>query len=152
MIFNLFKSKRQRLKDEGEAFFENFVATLKGMSGEEIGYVLDTAAGIKNTTTLYGTKKDELLLFEDPLMIPQEEAFETLQLWKIYMQENSASLEGLNKIGALSIWYLSILSTHVGELRIRGREMWGELERGFLYCGVFNPETDCVRGLEANFK
>ena len=100
MAFNLFKSKRQKLKEESEPFFEKYVAGLKEASGSEIGYVLDIAAQIKYSTTLYGADQEKLLLFEDPIRVSEEVAFETLMLWKIHMGENSGTIEGLSKVGA----------------------------------------------------
>ena len=152
MVFGFFKSQRQKFKEEGERMFDNYISALKGCAAAEIGATLDMASRIKYATTIYGSKTDELLLFEDPLRVPEDVAFDTLKMWKRYMFEISNTVEGMAKVGALSIWYLSLLAGQIGELRIRGREMWKELERGFPYCSSFDPEKDCVAGLEGNFE
>ena len=147
-MFGLFKPQRQRLKEEGERMFNNYLPALEGMAPDEIGFVLDFAVRIKHSTSLYGTGREELLLFEDPVMLSEKYAFETLRLWKQTMKAEAGSTQGMAKIAALSIWYLSVLSVHISELRIRGRDLWGQLERGFDYCQEFDPENDIVKGLE----
>ena len=129
--------------------FDNYIPALQGMTSEEIGGVLDYAARIKQATTIFGTKREEVLLFEDPILVPEDVAFETLNSWKLHMIENAGTLEGRAKVGAMSIWYLSLVACQIAELRPSGRRLWRELERGFPHCVEFSPDADCVKGVEA---
>jgi len=102
MVLGIFKSKRERVKSEGIRMFDNYIPALRGMSGEEIGSVLDMAAGIKSATTMYGTRKDDLALFEDPMIVSQDTAFRALDMWKQHMWEEGRTIEGRAKTGALA--------------------------------------------------
>ena len=151
-MFGLFKSQRSKFKEKGLRAFDNFLPALKGMEADEIGFVLDGAAGVKNATTMYGSKQDALEIFRDPLMVQEGIAFGTLKEWEQHIFSISETVEGQSKIAFIMIWYLSVIACQIPELRLQGRELWGELERGYKYTDIFDPDKDSVLGLEPNFE
>jgi len=151
-MFGLFKSQRSKFKEKGQRTFDNILPALKGMDASEIGFVLDGAVGIKNATTMFGSKQDVLEIFRDPLMVQEGIAFGTLKEWEQHMSSIRGTSEGLSKIASLTIWYLSVIACQIPELRLQGRELWGELERGFKHTEMFDPDEDSVIGLEPKFE
>lgn len=147
-MFGLFQSPRTKLKKQAEKSFATYLPALRGMNPDEIAFVLDQAVQIKNATTMYGSKQQELLLFRDPIMVSENYAFETLFTWLSYMKEQSGSIEGSSKVASLSIWWLSVVSVHIAELRVQGKELWSELNRAYPYTQIFDATTDFVIGLE----
>lgn len=147
-MFNIFKTKREKIKIEANRIFDNYIPALKGVPPDEIAFVLDFAAEIKYSTLSISEKIEQRLIFEDPMMLSQSYAFEALSVWRRHMLEEAGTLKGRAKVGALTIWYLSVVGCQIAELRVRAREMWNELERGFPYCSYFNPEHDIVKGVE----
>ena len=151
-MFGLFKSKRNRIKEKGQRAFNNILPTLKGMNASEIGFVLDGAVNIKNASTMFGTDQSALEFFRDPVMVPEDVAFGILEEWEQQMKSLAGTIEGRSIVGSLSIWYLSVIACQIGELRLQGRELWGELERGFKHTEVFDSDEDTVVGLEPRFE
>ena len=147
-MFGLFQSPRAKLKKQAEQSFATYLPALRGMNPEEIAFVLDQAVQIKNATTLYGSKELEMLLFHDPIMVSEDYAFDTLFTWLAYMKEQSGSADGLSKVASLSVWWLSVASIHIAELRVHGKELWAELVRAYPYTQIFDPTIDYVIGLE----
>ena len=147
-MLGLFKSKRNKIKEKGEKAFSNCIPTLKGMDGSEIGFVLDQAVRIKYASTIFGSDEDALEIFINPMAVPETIAFGILEEWERHMISLAGSVEGRAKIGYLSIWYLSVIACQIGELRLKGREMWAELERGYQYTEIFDPAVDYVVCLE----
>ncbi|MEZ5588972.1 MAG: hypothetical protein R3E46_18045 [Sedimenticolaceae bacterium] len=148
-MFNFFKSKRERLKDQADAAFKNFIPSLQGMAPDEIAFVLDLAAHIKESSLL--TEPDDSLYwaaFEDPCAIPEDRAISMLHHWKNTMYGWSGSPQDMAKVGALSIWWLSLAAGTIPEVRVQGRAMWGELSRGFPLCQYENPVELIPNGLE----
>ena len=91
-MFSLFKSKRQKWKEQAEATFANYIPSLQGMDGHEIGFVLDLAAKIARASTI--TLSDDepyVLAFGDPFKVKEEDAFRYLQYWKETMIADGAT-------------------------------------------------------------
>jgi uncharacterized protein YbjQ (UPF0145 family) len=140
-MFSLFKSKRQKWKEQAEATFANYIPSLQGMDGPEIGFVLDLAAKIARASTItLSDNEPYVLAFGDPLRVKQDDAFRYLQYWKETMIADGATEEGQAKVGAMSIWWLSLMGGTIPEMRSKTKVMWNELERGFKYCEVFIPD------------
>jgi hypothetical protein len=140
-MFSLFKSKRQKWKEPAEATFANYIPSLQGMDGHEIGFVLDLAAKIARASTItLSDNEPYVLAFGDPLRVKQDDAFRYLQYWKETMIADGATEEGQAKVGAMSIWWLSLMGGTIPEMRSKTKVMWNELERGFKYCEVFIPD------------
>ena len=150
-MFGLFASKRTKFAKKGKNLFDVYIPSLKGMTSSEIGFVLAQAVQIKDASTMHGSKEDLVTVFHDPMLLPETEAFETLRLWERHMLSLNGSLEGRAKAASLSIWYLSVIACQIPELRVRGREMWAELQRGYEEAS-FNPDEDAVIGLEPDYQ
>ena len=147
-MFGLFKSKRNKIKELGERAFDNYIPALKGMYSSEIGYVLDQDIFIRDRATMYEKHQSHLEIFMNPMAVPENVAFGVLQEWKRQMIALGGTVEGRAQVGSFSIWYLSVIACQIGELRLRGRELWTELERGYQYAEYFYPDVDCVVELE----
>jgi hypothetical protein len=48
-MFNLFKSKRNRWRDEASRLFDVYITSIQGLDSDEIGALLDAAKHIKMT-------------------------------------------------------------------------------------------------------
>lgn len=149
-MFGLFKSQRQKIKAHAEKVFESFLPALRGMTDEEIAFVLDQAKRIKSATTMYGSDQKLSTLFRDPALIRDEFAFDNLSAWLRHMKSIGNTTEGQAQVASLSIWWLSVASMRIAELRVLGKELWKELSRAYPYTTTFEPKEDCVIGLEPN--
>lgn len=143
-MFNIFKSRREKIKEQGIKILNHIIPTIQGMNTEQIAYTLDFAKRIKMSTTMYGEHKDDLILFEDPSLLGEDEAFDNIVIWDSHVATliQDGSLESSDKAGALLIWYVSVLTNCIPELRFEGIKMWRELDRGFSNCEYFNPAED----------
>tara|TARA_B100000315_G_C14070556_1_gene360393 strand:- start:6 stop:458 length:453 start_codon:yes stop_codon:yes gene_type:complete len=148
MIFNLFKSKNEELNQHVKKTFEIYLGMLKSVPDDEVGYLLDTAAQIKKTTSLIN--EDVINILSNPASVDKKILIETLHLWLNHLLELHATqdIKQQAKGGALTVWYLSVGCVVFPEYKSQGIELWKELKRGFEHCIVFNPETDCIKGLE----
>lgn len=149
-MFGLFKSPRQKLKASAEKAFKSVLPALRGMTGEEIAFVLDQAKRIKSATTVYGSDQQLSTLFRDPLLSNEEFAFDNLSVWLKHMKSIGNTTEGQAQVASLSIWWLSVASIRIAELRVLGKALWKELSRAYPYTTDFDPEEDCVIGLESH--
>ena len=48
----------------------------------------------------------------------------------------------------MMVFFHSLGAMTIVELRVRGKEMWKELSRGFSHCNEFNPKEDIPKGFE----
>ena len=58
---------------------------------------------------------------------------------------------GNSKNASFQIYFNSLGGCAIIELKVRAKEMWKELSRGFSSCGRFDPNVDIPIGLK-NFK
>ena len=117
---------------------------------DEVGYLLDFAVQIKNTTSLINENITTIL--SKPELVDKKILIDTLYSWFNHLMELNVS-EDINdkaKAGALTVWYLSIGSIVFSENKKQGVILWTELKRGYEYCTLFNPDTDSIKALEAN--
>ena len=151
-MFGLFKSRRSRHAERTARGFDTFVAALKGMDGSEIAFVLDMAARIKDSSLLLSqSDPNAIAIYRKPIDVAENIAIAQLEIFESQMRSwMTEGLEGRAKVGALSIWYLSLAAGTFAEQRYLGREMWAQLSRGFPYVQRFNPGEDAVIGLEPN--
>ncbi len=151
-MFGLFKSKRNRLADKSAKAFDRVLSSLKGMADEEIAGVLDIAAQIKSSSFLLAMARDDPYaesIYRDPIMVPEDMSLEQLKTFEQQiMVWSTEGVAGMAKVGAISIWYLSLAAGTFAEQRYLGRQMWWELSRGFPHCTRFEPNKDAVVGLE----
>ena len=147
-MFGLFKSKRQKWKEKSTKAFDNIIPSIQGMDSQEIGGILDIAAKIKRSSLLTAPQDDPYhYAFNDPMKLGEERAFYYLEYWQKTMEEWAGTIEGNAKVGAMSIWWLSLSACNIAELRIRGRELWSLLERGFEHCNYHEPDSLIPNGL-----
>jgi hypothetical protein len=150
MIFNLFKSKNKDLNKHIKNTFEIYLDMLKTVPDDEVGYLLDFAVEIKQSTSLIN--EDITTILSKPELVDKEILIDTLYLWFKHLIELNASGDTKDraKAGALTLWYLSIGSIVFSENKNQGIKLWSELKRGYEYCTLFKPDTDSIKALETN--
>jgi len=148
MIFSIFDSQNKKLNKHIKKTFEIYLGMLKSVPDDEIGFLLDTAAKIKKTSTMFN--EESLNIFANPISVDKSILIDNLNLWLNQFIELQATqdIKQQAKGGALTVWYLSVGCVVFSEYKNQGIELWSELKRGFKHCVVFNPETDCIKGLE----
>ena len=149
-MFGIFASKRNKWKKRLTRSFDTYIPGLKGMDDEEIGFLLDQASHIKSSSLMLLKEDDPSILFwNDPLMIKEKDALERLEFWHKWMLGWSREgVQGNSKVSSMMVFFHSLGAMTIVELRVRGKEMWKELSRGFPHCGAFNPKEDIPKGFE----
>ena len=130
MLRNWFKNKRSiRLAQvrDATADLERFNVALKGMSDQELGTVVAMAAALRMELREAGLFPDEALGVGFPLPEDKQDFIRRniggLVLdWQKKNHPNTA---------AAMVWAHTLRAYHFPEVRLLGRQMWGELERGF---------------------
>ena len=152
-MFGIFASKRNKWRKRLTRSFDTYIPGLQGMDAEEIGFLLDQASHIKSSSLMLLEEDDPAKLFWiDPLMIEEKDALERLDFWHKWMLGWSREgVQGNSKVSSMMVFFHSLGAMTIVELRIRGKEMWKELSRGFSSCGRFDPNVDIPIGLK-NFK
>jgi hypothetical protein len=147
-MFSIFKSRRNRWRDEAKKLFDVYIASLKGLDTDEVGAALDLAKSLKSTMleNLPPGETQLWRMFSDPLGLPEDASLKLLQVWHKMMRSAGGSGEEA-AAGTLAIWWLSLAAATFAELRVYGKEMWAELERGFPYCESFDSTRDVPQGL-----
>jgi hypothetical protein len=146
-MFSIFKSRRNKWRDEAKKLFDVYIASLKGLDPDEIGSGLDLAKKFKSMM-MEKLPPEEMHIrqaFSDPLGLPEDRSLTLLEVWHKRMRSAEPGEEAA--VGVLAIWWLSLASATFAELRVYGKEMWGELERGFPYCEYFDPQMDIPQRL-----
>lgn len=148
-MFSLFKSKRNRWRDESTKLFDVYITSLKGLDSSEIGALLDLAIQVRNTfyqNAVQNCDTFTIQAFADPISVPEDKGLTLLQVWHGRMKI-ADDPKKMALVGALTIWWLSLAAGIFAELRIHGRNMWGELARGFSCSESFQPDDDVPPGL-----
>ena len=150
MIFSLFSSKRSKWKKRLTRGFDTYIPGLQGMDDDELGMLLDQAVEIKESSLLMVGKNDvEKLYWEDPRMIDEKSSLDRLDFWYKWMLGwAKEGIKGNSKNASFQIYFNSLGGFAIIELRVRAKEMWQELSRGFSSCGRFDPKRDIPKGLE----
>ena len=79
----------------------------------------------------------------------KKEALERLEFWHKWMLGWSREgVLGNSKVSSMMVFFHSLGAMTIVELRVRGKEMWKELSRGFSHCNEFNPKEDIPKGFE----
>jgi hypothetical protein len=138
----LLKSSRNKWRDEAKKLFDFYIASLKGLDSDEIGSALDLAKKLKEQIRekLPPGQIDIELAFLEPLSLSEDRSLPLLEFWHGHMLSTEPGEEAL--VGVFAICWLSLAAATFPELRVYGKEMWTELERGFPYCESFDPEMD----------
>jgi hypothetical protein len=148
-MLSIFKSKRNWWRDEAAKLFEVYISSLKGLDAEEIGAVLDLAVQGRNTLFQYAALNNDMFTLQalaDPISLPEDKGLTLLEVWHRQMK-SSSDPANVALAGALTIWWLSLAGGIFAELRMRGREMWDVLARGFAHSETFSPYDDIPRGV-----
>ena len=151
-MLGLFKSKRNRWRDEAAQLFDVYIPSIKGLDPSEIGAFLDSAKEFKNTLIKRATENNDVFSIQaliEPISLPEDKGLTLLQVWHRKMTPGEP--EKVAFVGALSIWWLSLAAGTFTELRVRGKEMWAELARGFTYSEAFDSGQDVPKGLDENY-
>jgi hypothetical protein len=130
MLKNLFKSKRSNqlasVRD-GTADLERFVVALKGMSDGELGAVVAMAAILRMELRAQGLLPDDALDIASKLPESDQTAVRSaMSGLALDMQKRHHP-----SVGGALVWLHTLRALQFPELRLLGRQMWGELERGF---------------------
>ncbi len=107
---------------------ERFLLALRGQGDEEIGMLLAIATIIRLNLFQSGRLSESVLNFETS----ESEHVEAQVFVSSLVKEFQGSKQPSDAAGAM-IWLHSLRSQGYPELRIKGRELWGELIRGFPY-------------------
>jgi hypothetical protein len=130
MLRNWFKSKgsiRVVQVRNATADLERFVLALKGMSDQEIGTVVAIAAAVRMELRRMDMFPDEALGVGVPLPDAKQDFIRrNLSGLAVDWQKKNHP----NTAGAI-VWAHTMRAYHFPEVRLLGRQMWGELERGF---------------------
>lgn len=130
MLRDLFKSKSALRLDKirvATADLERFVLSLKGMSAEEIGAVVAIAATVRMDLRQVNEFPDGALGIGMP--VPEAD-LEVLRRKLVALSLNWQKKNLPGAVGAM-VWAHTLRAYCFPEVRLLGRHMWGELERGF---------------------
>ena len=122
---------------------ETFVTRLQGMDGDEIGGVvlmaLDISSEIKATT---GAD-----LFEPAICVGNNSAL----IFQLSTRAQKMEREGQPMLAVgLTVWVHTLRAMTEGDLRGLGRQMWGELERGFSHVDQAKDDMRETIGLDVD--
>jgi hypothetical protein len=130
MLRNWMKTKRSiqlaQVRD-ATADLERFILALKGMSDQEIGTVVAMAAILRMELREMSMFPDEALGVGMPLPEAKQD----------FIRRNMSGLaldlqkKGDPNAGSAMVWAHTLRAYHFPEVRLLGRKMWAELERGF---------------------
>jgi hypothetical protein len=129
MLGRLFGRRDERRTHVARATDEiqQFLLALKGMSNDELGTVAAMAAVVRMSLHQQGALPDEALGIGMPLSESQEAVVRrNIVQTALAMQRQKHAMAA----GAL-VWVHTLRAYHFPEVRLFGRQMWGELQRGF---------------------
>ncbi len=108
--------------------FQRFVVSLRGQSDTELGMLVAFATVMRINLAYEGTLTDQFLRTD--CLAPSEDIaavqFKVSQIFRQFEKE-----EKLLDAAAIMVWLFTLRACNYPELRLFGREMWGELRRGF---------------------
>ena len=129
-MFGSWRKRRAQLNAvrDATADLERFVLSLKGQSADELGMLVAIAAVIRMNMRQEGRLPDEALGVGVPLSDDQQDAIQAnmsrlTREWQKMNQPTDAA-------GGM-VWLHSLRASRYPEVRLLGRQMWGELQRGF---------------------
>jgi hypothetical protein len=129
-MFGSWLKRRAQLNSvrDATADLERFVLSLKGQSAAELGMLVAIAAVIRMDLRQEGRLPDEALGVGVPLPDDQQDAIQS------YMSQLIREWQKMNqptKAAGGMVWLHSLRAYRYPEVRLLGRQMWGELQRGF---------------------
>jgi len=149
-MFGLFESKKSKWKKRLIKMLDVYIPGVEGLDPEEIGMMLDKAQFIKESSLITIDENHPAKAYwEDPLIIEESKALKRLDYWFNWMLGwSSEGVMGNAKVAAFNIYFYSLGVGIYPDLRIRGKQMWKALSRGFKHCGSFDPKKDIPIGYE----
>ena len=123
---------------------ERFILSLRGQSDEEIGMLLAIANLIRINLINSGRLSVQILNFE----VSESEHSQAQMYVSSLVREFQKSNQNTDAAGAM-VWLHSLRAQGYPELRIRGRELWSELSRGFEHVreALYDIETMTQKAL-----
>ena len=118
--FDNWSKKRQAKEIEG------YLEILKGMDSSEIGMVVAIATHMR-----HGLAKHEGYDLLDPIILMGTTPETVLHLGRLIREYQKAG--EMTDAAAMMVWLHTLRAAARPELRMKGRELWGHLERGFPY-------------------
>lgn len=115
---------------------DNFIKSLRAMDADEVGMVVALATDQRNALESAGHKVSDPVIYND-----QEPMF------TFHMTRRVQRLQKENRLqeaAALMVWVHTMRAGSWAELRGLGREMWGQLARGFPY---IEDQADALEAL-----
>ena len=149
-MFGLFQSRKSRTKKKIIKALDVYIPGIEGLDSEEIAMMLDQAQFIKESSLMILDENDPgRMYWEDPMMIEEEKALDRIDYWFLWMLgwANEGAL-GNSKVASFNIYFYSLGTSIYPDLRVRGKQMWKALSRGFKHCKSFDPKKDIPKGFE----
>lgn len=146
-MFNLFKSKKQKLLESAELKVAHFNPVLMSIDAPMTGQLLDLAAQIAaGSTQGLSDSHPRVMAFGEPFMLKERFALDYLLEWNKDISVLAESDEDSERFAAVNVWWLSLAGAVFPEIRINAEEMWRRLEVGFPFCEIFIPEKMAPKG------
>jgi hypothetical protein len=149
-MFGLFQGRKARTKKKIIKALDEYIPGIEGLDPEEIAIMLDQAQFIKESSLMLLDENDPAKAYwEDPLMVEESKALDRIDYWFKWMLGWSAEgVAGNNKVASFCIYFYSLGTSIYPDLRVRGKQMWKALSRGFKHCKSFDPKKDIPLGFE----
>ena len=149
-MFSLFENRKTKTKKKIVKALDVYIPGIEGLDPEEIAMMLDQAQFIKESSLMILDENDPgRMYWEDPMMIEEEKALDRIDYWFQWMLGwASEGALGNSKVASFNIYFYSLGTSIYPDLRVRGKQMWKALSRGFKYCKSFDPKKDIPIGFE----
>ena len=149
-MFSLFENRKTRTKKKIVKALDVYIPGIEGLDPEEIAMMLDQAQFIKESSLMILDENDPgRMYWEDPMMVEEEKALDRIDYWFRWMLGwASEGALGNSKVASFNIYFYSLGTSIYPDLRVRGKQMWKALSRGFKHCKSFDPKKDIPKGFE----
>ena len=149
-MFSLFENRKTRTKKKIVKALDVYIPGIEGLDPEEIGMMLDQAQFIKESSLMILDENDPgKAYWEDPMTIDEKQALDRIDYWfQVMIGWSSEGVIGNSKVASFNIYFYSLGTSIYPELRVRGKQMWKALSRGFKHCKSFDPKKDIPIGFE----
>ena len=149
-MFSLFENRKTKTKKKIVKALDVYIPGIEGLDPEEIAMMLDQAQFIKESSLMILDENDPgRMYWEDPMMVEEEKALDRIDYWFQWMLGwASEGALGNSKVASFNIYFYSLGTSIYPDLRVRGKQMWKALSRGFKHCKSFDPKKDIPIGFE----
>jgi len=149
-MFSLFENRKTKTKKKIVKALDVYIPGIEGLDPEEIAMMLDQAQFIKESSLMILDENDPgRMYWEDPMMVEEEKALDRIDYWFQWMLGwASEGALGNSKVASFNIYFYSLGTSIYPDLRVRGKQMWKALSRGFKHCKSFDPKKDIPKGFE----